>query len=222
VEDVIGRWKYLGFYIISGIVADFAEIAASPLHFASEIPYGGASGAVTGCIAGFLILFSKREIEFKYFGLIFLRPVFGEFNLAAWIVISFWFLSDLFFAFLARALNPGKDVGGVAYAAHVGGFLAGLAMVGLFRMFNKQAVEEEAATPQWNPSMIRRAALERTRAEAVPVESPTIFLSEGGNQSGPFTSEQVREMISLGSISPDALYWQEGMEEWSTVQDFAV
>jgi len=223
VEDVIGRWKYLAFYITAGIAADLTQIAAGPLHFASEIPSGGASGAVTGCIAGFLVLFSKREIEFKYFGLIFFRPVGGEFTLAAWIVISFWFLSDLFFAFLGHVLNPGKDVGGVAYAAHVGGFLAGLAMVGLYRVFNKQAVEEEAAAaPKWDPSMIRRAAMERSRVEAAPVETPTIYITEGDSQSGPFTSQQVREMISLGSISAEALYWQEGMAEWSTVQDFAV
>ncbi len=169
-----------------------------------------------------MILFSKREIEFKYFGLIFLRPIAGEFSMAAWIVISFWFIKDLFFAFLTQALNDGRDSGGVAFAAHVGGFLWGLAMVGLFRMFNKQAVEEESPLAQWNPSMIRRPALERSRVEAAPVESPTIFISEGGGQSGPFTSQQLREMISLGSISAEALYWQEGMEEWSTVQDFAL
>lgn len=222
VEDVMGRWKYLAFYISAGIVAGLAEIISSPMHFASEIPMGGASGAVTGCIAGFLVLFTKREIEFKYFGLIVFRPVAGEFSLAAWIVITFWFIKDLFFAFLSRALNPNQDVGGVAFAAHIGGFLWGLAMVGLFRMLNKPVVEDESSVAQWNPSMIRRAALERTRAEAAAVESPTIFLSEGGNQSGPFTSQQVREMISIESISTDALYWQEGMEEWSPVQDFAV
>src|SRR5579864_4735651 len=56
VEDIIGRIHFIFFYFVSGLIACFAYIAMSPGHFASEIPMGGASGAISGCIGGFLLL----------------------------------------------------------------------------------------------------------------------------------------------------------------------
>lgn len=215
VEDVIGRWKFLVVYLVSGVIADLAFIAATAQHFASDIPLGGASGAVFACIAGFLVLFRNQEIEFRYFGFFFLRGFAGDFSLAAWIVISFWFVKDLLFAFLSM----GSGGGGVAFAAHIGGFVAGLVMVGLCKMLQKNPPVEQAAQT-WNPSMVRRPATGAASQVAIS-ETPTIFLSDGGVESGPFTSQQIREMMALGSISTDAFYWQEGMAEWSTVQDFS-
>lgn len=220
VEDVIGRWKYLGFYLLGGLAAAFAHIAATPDHFASEIPLGGASGAVTACLAGFLILFSKREIEFKYFGFFFFRVFAGEFELAAWVVISFWFAKDLLFAVLTMMAET--TGGGVAFAAHVGGFLAGLAMIALYKLIHRKtaAADEAPSLAQWHPSMAGNLTA-RTGAELEADETPNIFLSDGGTESGPFTTQQVRQMLSLGSISPDTYYWREGMTEWATVQDFS-
>lgn len=216
VEDVIGRWKFLVIYLASGVIAALAEVAVSSEHFASDIPFGGASGAVTACIAGFLVLFRKQEIEFRYFGFFFFKVFAGDFSMAAWIVISFWFAQDLLFAFLSF----GSNSGGVAFAAHVGGFIAGLAMVGVYRALNKQTTEEVAVT-QWNPAMIRRPAVVAPSPDVV-TEVPAIFISESGTQSGPFTTQQIRGMLELGSISSEAFYWQEGMAEWSTVQDFSM
>ena len=217
VEDVIGRWKYLAFYLSAGVVAALTHIISSPERFASVIPLGGASGAVTACIAGFLVLFSKQEIEFKYFGFLFLRVFSGDFSVAAWIVISFWFLRDLFFMFLSQVI--GSNGGGVAFAAHVGGFLWGIALIGLYKLLTKTSRKAEVAVPSWNPLMILRNALAKVQ-EPVINEAPTIFLSDGRAESGPFTATQIREMISLGSISTEAQYWQDGMTEWSTVNDF--
>lgn len=216
VEDVIGRWKFCVVYLVSGVIADLVFIAATAEHFASDIPLGGASGAVTACIAGFLVLFRKQEIEFRYLGFFFFRVFSGEFSLAAWVVITFWFAKDLLFAFLSF----GNSGGGVAFAAHVGGFLAGLAMVGGVKMLQKKQPEEFA--PQvWSSSMIRRPA-RTANTEAEINEAPSIFISDGGVESGPFTSQQIRDMMSLGSISAEAFYWQEGMAEWSTVRDFSL
>lgn len=214
VEDVIGRWKFLVVYLISGVIADLVFIAATAEHFASDIPLGGASGAVFACIAGFLVLFRKQEIEFRYFGFFFFRVFAGDFSLAAWIVISFWFAKDLLLAFLSFGSG-----GGVAFAAHIGGFVAGLAMVGLCKMLQKHPAEETSAH-EWNSSMILRPPTESPSQSAIE-ETPAIFLSDGGAESGPFTSQQVREMMALGSISTEAFYWQEGMSEWSSVQDFS-
>lgn len=218
VEDVIGRWKYLLFYLLGGLAAAFTEIAATSDHFASEIPFGGASGAVTACLGGFIVLLGKQEIDFRYFGFFFLRFFSGEFSLASWIVISFWFAKDLLFA--ALTFEFGQGHGGVAFAAHVGGFLAGLALIGVYKLIPRKKSEEEEAVQEWSPTLAQRAAA----LSPIPVEvneTPAIFISEGGAQSGPFTTQQIREMISLGSISADAYYWQEGMAEWSTVQDFS-
>jgi membrane associated rhomboid family serine protease len=219
VEDVVGRWKFLVFYLLGGLAAVFGHIAATPDHFASEIPLGGASGAVTACIAGFLILFSRLEIEFRYFGFFFFRVFAGEFSLAAWIVISFWFAKDLLFATLD--FTSRHSGGGVAFAAHVGGFLAGLALIGIYRLLPKPADSEpdETIPAPGPPAQTRGMSTARFNAPA-PAETPTVFISEGGLESGPFTHEQVRQMLALGSVSSDAYYWREGMIEWATVQDF--
>jgi len=217
VEDIIGRWKFLVFYLLGGLAAGFGHIAATPDHFSSDIPLGGASGAVTACLAGFLVLFSKQEIEFRYFGFFFLRVFSGEFSVAAWLVISFWFAKDLLFAALTFAAE--STGGGVAFAAHVGGFLGGLGLIIPYRLLQRKAI---AATPTstWQPSLATTRP-NREPAVAEPNEIPAIYLSDGGVQSGPFTTHHVRQMVSLGSISPDSYYWQEGMAEWSTIQDFS-
>jgi membrane associated rhomboid family serine protease len=217
VEDAIGRWKFLIFYLVGGLAADFGHIAATPDHFASEIPLGGASGAVTACLAGFLVLFSKQEIEFRYFGFFFLRVFSGEFSLAAWLVISFWFAKDLLFAALSFAAE--STGGGVAFAAHVGGFLGGLGLILPHHLLQRKSVVA-TSTPPWQPSLVTS----RTNRAPTPVElneTPAIYLSDGGVESGPFTTHQVRQMVALGSISAEAFYWQDGMTEWSTIQDFS-
>jgi len=217
VEDAIGRWQFAIFYLLGGLAADFAHIAATPDHFASEIPLGGASGAVTACIAGFLVLFSKQQIEFRYFGFFFVRFFSGEFFLAAWIVISFWFAYDLVFAALSYFTE--STGGGVAFAAHVGGFLGGLALIGLYKLLPKKPSADDS-TPDGQPQLggVPPAA---APSAAELQEPPAIFLSENGVQSGPFNPYQIRQMVLLGSISTETFYWQEGMAEWSPIQDFA-
>src|SRR5947209_5999433 len=113
VEDMIGRWRFLTLYILGGLAADLTYIALTPEHFASEIPMGGASGAISTCMGAYLLLRAKVDIDFKYFGFFFFRLFSGEFSLAAWVVISFWFLKDLFFTVLSYYLDLGK--GGVAF-----------------------------------------------------------------------------------------------------------
>jgi len=218
VEDAIGRWKFAVFYLLGGLAADFAHIAATPDHFASEIPLGGASGAVTACIAGFLVLFSKQQIEFRYFGFFFVRFFSGEFFLAAWIVISFWFAYDLVFAALSYFTE--STGGGVAFAAHVGGFIGGLALIGLNKLLPQQPAEADADS-DWQPPFAPAQSVGAPAAAELQ-ESPTIFLSENGVQSGPFTTFQIRQMVSLGSVSTEAFYWQEGMAAWSPIQDFSI
>lgn len=203
VEDIIGRWKFAVFYLLGGLCADFAYIAATPAHFASEIPLGGASGAVSACIGGFLVLLPKTEIEFKYF-FWFLRPFAGGFELKAWIVIIFWFLEDLASALLVHASGM---PGGVAFAAHVGGTCLGFGLLLALRKWIRAGTEEE----------------EEFRVATVRIKEPgTIYLSEAGNQLGPYTPTQVKQMIDLGAVSGEAFFWQEGMAEWRNISEFTL
>ena len=224
VEDMIGRWRFLVFYLLGGLVAQWVFVAAIPEHFASMIPMGGASGAISACLGGYLVLRASVEIDFKYFGLIFFRPFAGEFSLAAWIVITFWFLKDLFFAVLSFYLGQGQ--GGVAFGAHVGGFLAGLGLVALNKVISKKETKTPAGPIRVHVPVRPQVAARPMTDAALPKDQPespprTIYLFDGSNQLGPFNVFQVQEMLSLGSVTAETLYWSDGMTEWRGVTELA-
>jgi membrane associated rhomboid family serine protease len=231
VEDIIGRTRFVVFYLICGLAADFAHIAVIADHFNSEIALGGASGAISGCIGGFLILLHRTRIEFKWVFFFWFRIWSGEFFLPAWVVISFWFLED--FAGLVMSTVGGR--GGVAFGAHVGGTLVGMGLIALEKMRRKKYPEPEDE-PEDEPELVAAATparvaarpAVRVRARARPVAAaaavavadvPTIYLTITDAQSGPYTAAQIQQMFAAGSIPSDAFYWQEGMETWGPVED---
>lgn len=207
VEDIIGRWQYVIFYIIGGLAADIGHILASAGNFSSSIPMVGASGAISACMGGFVLLLHGNMIDFKYFLWFFFRVSAGEFELPAWLVISFWFLKDLAFAILAASSENGG--GGVAFAAHVGGFVGGMGMVGLWKLLmrgrRRMDADEEAVA----------------QAGAGP-HAQAIYLFENDTQSGPFTPQQLSEMWAAGYIPADALYWQNGMTDWRGIGELGL
>ncbi len=111
LEDRWGRVRYLLFYLAAGIAATLAFVITSP---SSVIPLIGASGAIAGVMGAYLVLFPRTRI----LGLVFILPL----PLPAWMFLGFWFVSQ----FLG-----GSD--GVAYAAHVGGFVFGMAVGAIVR-----------------------------------------------------------------------------------------
>jgi membrane associated rhomboid family serine protease len=121
IEDAMGSVRYLFFYLSGGVVAMLAQIMGDPL---SRIPSLGASGAIAAVMGAFLITFPRDRIRTLLFFFIFVRITF----IPAAILIGFWFLIQVF--------NVGAvaDVrtGGVAYLAHIGGFLFGVATARLF------------------------------------------------------------------------------------------
>ena len=217
VEDIIGRLRFAIFYLIGGLVAEFVFIAMSPEHFMSMRPMGGASGAISACMGMYLLLRAGADIEFKYFfWFIYVRA--GEFEIPAWMAISFWFTKDLLFAVLGFFNQSSR--GGVAFGAHVGGFLGGFAMIAVYKWIVKpRENSEEKSGLIIDPVAILAAS--SARREPVASETPAIFLHEAGEQSGPFTLSQIQARLSRGAIGKEALYWSEGMSEWQSVLDLA-
>lgn len=128
VEDKMGHLGYLAFYLSSGVAAAAAHWWMNPL---SEIPVIGASGAISGVMAAYAILFSRSRIKILYFIPIFVFIEWGVLTVRALWAIGFWFVEQLLLTYLSAGLG---ERAGVAYGAHVGGFVFGgaavLALVG--------------------------------------------------------------------------------------------
>ena len=224
VEDLIGRARFTVFYLVGGLVAELAYIAFTPKHFISTMPMGGASGAIMACLGMYLLLRADADIDFKYwyFFLIFGGAAgSGEFSLPAWWVISFRFLSDLFWAVLGFVY--GSSGGGVAFGAHVGGFLGGLALVGIYKLVGQQREIPGKYELIIDPTqaILSVAAAKRSAPSISTSEQPTIFLHDGTEQTGPFTLTEVQSRLHTGAVKLDASYWSEGMSDWESVADLS-
>jgi len=121
IEDAMGRGRYLIFYLIGGTVAMLAQIAADP-H--STVPNLGASGAIAAVMGAFIVTYPRDQIKSVLFIFLFFRVTF----IPAALLIGFWFLSQLVHAGTVAQVQTG----GVAYLAHVGGFIFGAATGRLF------------------------------------------------------------------------------------------
>jgi membrane associated rhomboid family serine protease len=121
VEAAMGHGRFLVFYMACGIIAALAHAWSEPL---SEVPMVGASGAVSGVLGAYLLLFPRSRV------LVLVPLVFLPWTLylPAAAVLGFWFVVQVVAGILAN-----EDVGGIAWVAHVGGFAAGLLLVVLFR-----------------------------------------------------------------------------------------
>jgi membrane associated rhomboid family serine protease len=115
LEDRMGRFRYLLFYLLCGVVAAVAQVVATPDSMA---PMVGASGAIAGVLGGYIVLYPHARIRCLWILIVFITTV----RIPAWVLLGLWFLSQF--------LTPLNS--GVAWVAHVGGFLAGLLLVKLF------------------------------------------------------------------------------------------
>lgn len=120
VEDRIGHGKFLGFYLVCGLAATLAQVAFSAN---STIPNLGASGAIAGVLGAYLVMFPRGQV----------RVLMGRgiVNMPAVVVLGFWVL--LQFINGVGAIANTAQTGGVAYMAHIGGFVAGLILAYIFR-----------------------------------------------------------------------------------------
>ncbi|MCV2881297.1 rhomboid family intramembrane serine protease [Actibacterium sp. XHP0104] len=117
LEDVLGHVRYLLFYLAGGIAAGLAQYMADP---SSIIPMVGASGAIAGVMGGYLLMFPRAKVDILFIFIIFFRV----FTVPAWVMLGLWFGMQV----VSGAATP-ADMGGVAYWAHAGGFVAGLALM---------------------------------------------------------------------------------------------
>lgn len=128
IEDSMGHLRFIIFYLFAGLAAAAAHLA---LNAASTIPTIGASGAVSGVLGAYLVLFPHARIQTLITLGFFIRIIY----LPAWVLLIFWIGLQL----LNQAVAPlDSVVGGVAYAAHIGGFVAGIALIFLFRKYRRK------------------------------------------------------------------------------------
>jgi membrane associated rhomboid family serine protease len=130
VEDNFGHLSYLVFYLLCGFGAVLAQALLTPQ---SPVPAIGASGAISGVLAAYLLLYPRASVRalLAIFFLFFVR-------VPAWLMIILWFGTQLFNGF-ASLTDEATMTGGVAYGAHIGGFVAGLALTLLFRRPDRRA-----------------------------------------------------------------------------------
>lgn len=136
VEDRMGSFRYLAFYLLAGLVAGLSQVLVAPQ---SAIPAIGASGAIAGVLGAYFILFPRSSV-------ITLVPLFfipWFINLPAVIFLGIWFVTQLFSGVSELWLPHSASMGGVAWWAHIGGFLFGVLF---FRLF----------TPRRHPAYTRR------------------------------------------------------------------
>ena len=120
VEDYLGHVRYLGFYLTSGIAAAVTHIL---LNANSGVPTVGASGAIAGVMGAYFILYPRARV------LTWFPPIFF-FHVPAWLMLGYWFIGNFIAGTAASVQQTNRaSSGGVAFWAHIGGFLAGVLMI---------------------------------------------------------------------------------------------
>ncbi len=123
IEDRLGHFKYLIFYLLCGIGASLIHVTFNPL---SKIPTVGASGAISGVLGAYLISFPNARV----YTLLIIFFIIRFVEIPAFLFLIFWFAFQ-FMAVAAQSSYSGQETGGVAYWAHMGGFIVGIALLWL-------------------------------------------------------------------------------------------
>lgn len=134
IEDRLGHIKYLIFYLVCGVLASLAHVFTTAALAGSEqsmmIPSLGASGAISGVLGGYILLHPSRRVTVILFRFLTQVP--------AYVAIGIWFVFQLISGL--GMLGEGSQQGGVAYAAHIGGFVAGLVLIKVFDIGHRDRV----------------------------------------------------------------------------------
>ncbi len=150
VEDAMGPIRFILFYLLCGVAAALAQAAINP---SSLIPMVGASGGIAGVLGAYLMLHPKAAVRCLIVILVFFRFI----NLPAWLVLGGWI--GLQFAASPQAFNG--DGGGVAYIAHIGGFIAGIALVAFFKRSHISLFDRGQSPKTWTGKPISFAEMKQ-------------------------------------------------------------
>jgi membrane associated rhomboid family serine protease len=140
IEDSMGRPRFIAFYVLCGLAAAVAQVLATP---GSPIPMVGASGAISGVMGGYLILFPKVRV----YAMVPLGFFLTSVALPAWVMLGYWFLIQ----FVSGLLTASSETGGVAFWAHIGGFVAGIALI---KPFVRQDYLRAHRSHHWRPRRV--------------------------------------------------------------------
>ncbi len=143
IEDAMGHRRFVGFYLTCGVIAAVSHAIASP---GSPIPMVGASGAISGVLGAYLLLYPRSSILVLIPIWVFIKVV----RVPAAAVLGFWFLIQL----VSGSASLSSHGGGVAWFAHIGGFLAGMLLIGFFkrphvRFFNPRRRQSKQYGIKW-------------------------------------------------------------------------
>jgi membrane associated rhomboid family serine protease len=142
VEDSMGRLRFIVFYLLCGLAAAFAQIVANP---SSAIPMVGASGAISGVMGGYLLLYPRVRV----FAILPLGFFFTTIAVPAWVMLGYWFVIQ----FVSGLVSFGSDQGGVAFWAHIGGFVAGVVLI---KFFSRPDYIEAHRAQHYRPQRVLR------------------------------------------------------------------
>ena len=137
VEDAMGRLRFVIFYLLTGVTAALAQVVLTP---GSAVPMVGASGAISGVMGGYIVLYPRVRV----FMIVPLGFVLTSMAWPAWMMLGYW----LVLQFVSGLTAIGREGGGVAFWAHFGGFVAGAILVKLFARADYLA---ERQASQWRP-----------------------------------------------------------------------
>jgi membrane associated rhomboid family serine protease len=122
IEDYLGHFRYLLFYLVTGIAASIAHILLNP---GSRVPSVGASGAIAGVMGAYFVLYPRARV----LTIVPLIIFFTFWWLPAWIVLGYWFLVQFLSGAATAIAVSDQSGGGIAFWAHVGGFVAGIVLI---------------------------------------------------------------------------------------------
>lgn len=142
VEDSMGRLRFILFYLVSGLAAAIGQVMTDP---SSVIPMVGASGAISGVMGGYLILYPRVRV----YTIVPLGFFITTMALPAWMMLGYWFVIQ----FASGLATFGGGMGGVAFWAHIGGFVAGVVLI---KPFVRPEYMAAHRARQWRPRRVSR------------------------------------------------------------------
>jgi membrane associated rhomboid family serine protease len=138
IEDSTGRIRFVVFYLACGVAAALAQAFVNP---ASRIPMVGASGAISGVMGAYMMLHPRTRVHV----LIFLGIYVNTIAVPAYLMLAYWFILQI----LGGLPGLGKELGGTAFLAHVGGFVAGVVLIKLFQNKRLLDLHPHRASVRW-------------------------------------------------------------------------